>query len=295
MAGLTQSGPFYGCAAEAYSIRVIKDGTEIAMDPITQFKEQQKAAWSNFAILENMTGMAAPRLVKFAGIKAGSAVLDVACGTGVVALSAARLGAKATGVDLTPELVARAKENAGLMNLDATWHEGDAEQLPVPDVSFDVVVSQFGHMFAPRPDVVIREMLRVLKPGGTIAFVTWPPELFTGRMFALTAKYSPPPPSGVSPPVQWGDAATIRERLGTAVKDITFARDAMLFPILSPQHFRLFMERNFGPAIKLFQGLDKSDPDKSAALRREVEDLAAQYFENNTVRQDYLLTRAVKV
>ena len=265
------------------------------MDPITQFKEQQKAAWANFAILENMTGTVAPRLVKFAGITAGAAVLDVACGTGVVALTAARLGASATGVDLTPELVARARENAELMNLAATWHEGDAENLPVADASFDFVVSQFGHMFAPRPDVAIREMLRVLRPGGTIAFVTWPPELFTGRMFALTAQYAPPPPSGVSPPVQWGDPGNIRERLGTAVKDITFSRDTMLFPILSAQHYRFFMERNFGPATRLLQSLDKSDPDKGQALRRELEDLAAQYFENNTLRQDYLLTRAVKL
>jgi hypothetical protein len=114
-------------------------------------------------------------------------------------------------------------------------------------------------------------------------------------MFALTARYAPPPPSGVSPPVQWGDPSIIRERLGTAVKDIAFAREAMLFPVLSPQHYRLFMERNFGPATRLLQGLDKSDPDKAAALRREFEGLAGEYFENNTVRQDYLLTRAVKV
>jgi SAM-dependent methyltransferase len=246
-------------------------------------------------MLENMTGTVSPRLVKFAGIKAGADVLDVACGTGVAALTAARLGAKVTGVDLTPELIARAKENAGLMNLDVTWYESDAEQLPLPDAGFDFVVSQFGHMFAPRPDVVIREMLRVLRPRGTIAFVTWPPELFTGRMFALTGKHAPPPPSGVSPPIQWGDPAIIRERLGTAVKDIAFARDVMLFPILSAQHYRIFMERNFGPVNRLLQSLDKSDPDKGMALRREFEDLAAQYFENNTVRQDYLLTRAIKV
>jgi SAM-dependent methyltransferase len=265
------------------------------MDSITQFKEQQKAAWANFAILEHMTGTVAPRLVRFAGIKADATVLDVACGTGVVALTAARLGAKATGVDLTPELIARAKENAGLMKLDATWREGDAEELPVPDASFDFVVSQFGHIFAPRPDVAMREMLRVLKPGGTIAFATWPPELFTGRMFALTSKYAPPPPAEVSSPLQWGDPAIIRERLGTAVKDMMFTRDTMLFPTLSPQHYRLFVEQNLGPLIKLLQSLDRSDPNNGAALRRELEELSAQYFENNTLRQDYLLTRAVKI
>jgi ubiquinone/menaquinone biosynthesis C-methylase UbiE len=264
------------------------------MDPIAQFKEIQKAAWANFAILESVTGTVAPRLVRFAGIVPGAAVLDVACGTGVVALTAARLGAKVTGVDLTPELVARATENAALMQVEGKWLEGDAEALPVPDASFDVVVSQFGHMFAPRPAVAVKEMLRVLKSGGTIAFTTWPPELFVGRSLALLGKYAPPPPPGVAPPAQWGDPAVVRERLGAAVRDISFARDTMFFQTLSPQHYRLFMERNLGPAMKLLQSLDAADPAKGAELRSEMEKLAGEYFENNTMRQDYLLTRATK-
>jgi ubiquinone/menaquinone biosynthesis C-methylase UbiE len=169
------------------------------MDPITQFKEMQKASWAGFSILENMTGTTAPSLPKFARVTAGSAVLDVACGTGVVALTAARLGAKVTGIDLTPELVARARENSALMNLTVDWHEGDVEALPFPDVAFDFVLSQFGHIFAPRSDVAVREMLRVLKPGGTIASSTWPPELLIGGVFATMAKYGPPPVPGVAP------------------------------------------------------------------------------------------------
>lgn len=265
------------------------------MDPTAQFKEQQKVAWSNFMLFENMTGIVAPRLVSFAGIKAGAKVLDVGCGTGVVGLTAARRGAQVTGVDLTPELVARAKENSALIGIEAEWRQGDAEALPLADATFDFVVSQFGHMFAPRPDVAIREMLRVLKRGGVIAFSTWPPEMFVGRMFALTGKYAPPPPPGVSPPGQWGDPNIVRERLGTAVKDVTFARDMMPLQMLSPQHYRLFMETNFGPAKRLIEGLDKSDPAKANALRRELEELAAEYFDNNMLRQDYLLTRAVKI
>jgi SAM-dependent methyltransferase len=265
------------------------------MDPIAQFKENQKAAWSTFSILENLTGTVAPRLVRFAGITKGAEVLDVACGTGVVALTAARLGAKVSGLDLTPELIAHAKQNATLMKLEAAFQEGDAEALPFADAKFDFVVSQFGHMFAPRPDVTSKEMLRVLKPGGTIAFATWPPELFTGRSFALMGKYAPPPPPGVSPPVQWGDPNIVRERLSTAVRDLTFGRDAMYFPALSVQHQRLFMENNFGPAKKLLQALDASDPGKAASLRREQEELASEYFGDNVLRQDYLLTRAVKL
>ena len=264
------------------------------MDPIAQFKAQQKITWSSFAILESLTASVAPRLVRFAGITAGTQVLDVGCGTGVVALTAARLGARVEGVDLTPELVAHAKENATLMQLEVTFQEGDAEALPFGDARFDFVVSQFGHMFAPRPEVAIKEMLRVLKPGGTIAFSTWPPELFVGRSFALMGKYAPPPPPGVSPPAQWGDPAIVRERLGSAVRDLMFTRDEMVFQTLSPQHQRLFMEKNFGPATKLLQGLDASDPQKATALRRDMEELAAQYFENNAIRQGFLISRAIK-
>jgi len=264
------------------------------MDGIEQFKANQKIAWANFALLEHLTGMAAPELVRFAGIRPGLKALDVACGTGVVALTAVRAGAVVRGIDLTPELVQRAKENAALMRLEASFEEGDAEALPFADSSFDVVVSQFGHMFAPRPAVALGEMLRVLKPGGTIAFATWPPELFTGRWFALMGRYAPPPPQGVSPPPQWGDPNTVRERLGSAVNDLTFTRRTMFFPTLSPQHYRVQMAENFGPAKKLFEQLDANDPAKAATLRSEIETLAQAYFEDNRIRQDFLLTRATK-
>lgn len=268
---------------------------EVTMDPIVTFKEQQKLAWAGFATLESITATSAPQLVRFAGVTPSTTLLDVACGTGVVALTAARLGAQVTGIDLTPELVARARENSALMKLTASWHEGDAEALPMPDASFDVVVSQFGHMFAPRPEVAVKEMLRVLKPGGTLAFATWPPELLVGRWFALMSSYAPPAPAGVSPPPQWGDPNIVRERLGSAVKNITFARRAMTFQTLSVQHYRKFMEQSFGPAQKLLQTLDSTDPARANRFRQDAEELAANYFEDNTLRQDYLLTRAIKL
>jgi len=263
------------------------------MDPIAQFKEGAKQGWSIFAPLEMITGSVAPRLVKYAGVERGREVLDVGCGTGVVALTAARFGAKVTGVDLTPELLVRARENGAIMGLDIAWQEGDAEALPFADAKFDIVVSQFGHMFAPRPEIAVKEMLRVLKPGGTIAFSTWPPELMVGRMSAVTGKYAPPPPPGVSPPQQWGDPSIVRERLGGAIKDLCFARDAMVFQILSVPHYRAFMESNVGPIAKLVQSLH-ADQQKLAAFRREVDDLASLYFEDNLLRQDFLLSRAVK-
>jgi len=265
------------------------------MDALDQFKANQKVVWASFAMLENLTGTAAPHLVRFAGIRAGAKVLDVACGTGVVALTAARAGANVQGIDLTPELIERAKENAALTRLEASFQQGDAESLPFADASFDVVVSQFGHMFAPRPEIAIGEMLRVLKPGGTVAFSTWPPELFTGRWFALMGRYAPPPPPGVSPPAQWGDPNIVRERLGSAVRDIVFTRQTVFFPTLSPQHYRVQMAENFGPAKKLFENLDANEPAKAATLRGEIDALAQLYFEDNRVRQDFLITRALKV
>src|SRR5437764_4648011 len=159
------------------------------MDSFAQFKEAQKQGWAHFAPIETFTTAPAARLVQYAGVIPGQHVLDVACGTGVVAVTAARAGARVSGLDLTPELIARARENSRIAGVEIDWHEGDVEQMPFADRMFDTVVSQYGHMFGPRPEVAIGEMLRVLKPGGTVAFSTWPPELFIGRMFVLISRY----------------------------------------------------------------------------------------------------------
>lgn len=160
-------------------------------DPFAGFKAVQKEAWSLFTPMEVFTTPSAAKLVSFAGVATGQMLLDVGCGTGVAAITAARRGAKVRGLDLSPVLLERAREHAQLANLDVDFAEGDAESLPYGDNEFDVVLSQFGHMFAPRPKVAIGEMLRVLKPGGTIAFSTWPPHLYVGRMFALIGRHLP--------------------------------------------------------------------------------------------------------
>ena len=263
-------------------------------DAIAKFKEAQRQGWKHFAPLETRTTPAAARLVKFANARAGQNVLDVACGTGVVAITAARIGAHVFGIDLTPELLKRAHENARIAKVEIDFREGDVEALPFDDARFDVVLSQFGHMFAPRADVAIAEMLRVLKPGGTIAFATWPPELLSGGIFRLVASYSPPPLLNVSPPPQWGDVTIVRERLGSRVKDILFDRDRMLIPVLSVHNYRDQAEQTGAPVLKLVESLRTSDPERLEQFRREYEALVAPYFQDNLVRQDYLLTRAVK-
>ena len=265
------------------------------MDPFEAFKASQKQGWAHFAPFEAHTTPSAARLVKRAGVRLGQRVLDVACGTGVVSVTAARLGARVTGLDLTPELLERARENARIAAVEIDWHEGDVEHLPFSDATFDVVLSQFGHIFAPRPEVAIGEMLRVLKPGGTVAFSTWPPEVFVGRMFALSASYMPPPPPGVAPPPQWGDPNVVRQRLGSMVKDILFDRATMLVPALSPSHHRTASEKTAGPMIRLVATLTASDPAKLEEFRRAYDVLASEYFEDNLLRQDYLITCATKI
>ena len=263
------------------------------MDAIAQMKAAARQGWANFTPFEMLTGSVAPDLVRFAGVTAGQRVLDVGCGTGVVALTAARSGATVTGADLTPALLEGARNNAALVGLAIDFQEADVEALPFADASYDVVLSQFGHMFGPRPAVATAEMLRVLKPGGVIAFSTWPPELYVGRMFALVGRYAPAMPEGVRSPIEWGDPHIVRERLGTAVGDLRFDRGCLRFPALSPAHARGFMERNAAPVMKVVETLG-GDGLRLAQFREEFDALAAQYFHDNFVRQDFLMSRAVK-
>lgn len=260
-------------------------------DPFEGFKAKQREIWSFFAPLESMTTVSAAQLVKHARIRPEQRVLDVGCGTGVVAITAARAGAKVIGSDLTPALLERAKEHSKLAELDIEWKEADAEALPFPDASFDVVVSQFGHMFAPRAEVAMAELLRVLKPGGTVAFNTWPPEHFVGRFFALTSSYAPAPPAGYCPPPQWGDVNIVKQRLGDAVTNIHFDRGIMPFPLLSLHHYNRVIEETVGPARALVQSGDAAMLGK---YRKELRELASEYYVDNVLRQDYLMTRATK-
>ncbi|MFT3927142.1 MAG: class I SAM-dependent methyltransferase [Myxococcales bacterium] len=260
-------------------------------DPFVQFKEKQRQVWAHFAPIDVFTTPTAAHLVRYAQVKPGAKLLDVGCGTGVVAVTAAVSGAQVTGLDLTPELLERAKENAKIAGVSVTFQQGDAEALPYPDGAFDVVVSQFGHMFAPRAEVAAAELLRVLRPGGTLAFATWPPEHFVGRFFALTSRFAPPPPPGFSPPPAWGDVSVVRQRLGDSVSDLRFERGIMRFHLLSLPHYVQVIEETVGPARALAQS---GDAETLARYRKELVALAGEYFEDNTLRQDYLLTRAIK-
>ena len=246
-------------------------------------------------------------LVKLSDVSSGDRVLDVACGTGNTAITACRKGAKVTGIDITPQMLTQAKAEATLAEADdIKWVEGDAEDLPFEDDSFDVVLSSFGHMFAPQPKAAIREMLRVIEPGGRIAFATWPPEHANGKMFEVMAKHIPPtpsPPSTLSSfssnnnipppsPMQWGNPEVVKKRLGSDVINIHFERGVIKKPVLSPNHYWETSSTKGGALIHAIQTI--KDPQKIESLRNDILQAIVPYLCENILRLDYLITVATK-
>src|SRR5215207_1129501 len=182
---------------------------------ISALKTRLRATWiaGDFGQIAKYSAGGAEEFIKRLNLQPGMKVLDLACGTGNLALPAAKTGATVTGVDIAPNLVEQARENATAAGLNAKFDEGDAEALPYADASFDAVVTMFGAMFAPRPDLAAAELKRVCRPGGLIAMANWTPSGFVGRMFKTVSSHVPPPP-GMPPPVMWGVAETVRERFG---------------------------------------------------------------------------------
>lgn len=265
----------------------------MTVDIATEIKAKARATWAKGSyseIARNLVEMSA-HLVRAARVGARDLVLDVATGTGITAITARQTGADVVALDLTPRLLDAALELAeavGTSGID--WREGDAEALPFRDGEFDIVLSSFGHMFAPQPEVTIREMLRVLRPGGRIAFTTWPPEHATGAMFRVLGQYVPPQP-GIPSPLEWGIPQVVRQRLGDAVEGLVFERDAVRFYALSAAHFWHIFATFYGPAIRAIEAVGA---DRVEALSRGAVDALLPFFRDNAMHMDYLLTRAVK-
>jgi SAM-dependent methyltransferase len=210
-----------------------------------------------------------PVLVEACGVTPGQHVLDVAAGTGNVALRAAMAGASVIASDLTPEHFEAGRRAAAAAGVDLGWIEGDAEALPFDDGAFDVVTSCLGAMFAPDQRAVASELLRVCRPGGTIGMMNFTPEGNGGEFFALLAPYAPAPPPGAAPPVLWGQEAHVRELFGAGVSGLTMTRQTYVERAASAEDYcRLFSE-TFGPLIAIRAGLERA-PDRQARLDRDL-------------------------
>jgi len=218
----------------------------------------------------------------------GEHFLDVGCGSGQLALIAARDGLKVTGVDIAGNLVERARERAQAEGLDARFEEADAEALPFEDGRFDIVASLIGAMFAPRPERVAQELLRVCSPAGTVAMANWTPEGFIGQMFKSVSKFIAP--SGMPSPVLWGDEATVRERLGAGLSDLSLVRRHYTFsyPFPPSEVVDIFL-LYYGPTYQAFTSLDATGGD---SLRQELEALWTSHnragLGSTTVFAEYL-------
>ena len=247
----------------------------------------------DYRSISTMLPSISSHLVNSINVQPGEEVLDIACGNGNTAITAGRIGANVTGIDITQELLELAAEEAKIAQVDGiSWREGDAQNLPFEDESFDVVLSTFGHMFAPQPDLVAKEMIRVTKKGGRIGFATWPPELVIGSIFKVNGKYLPKPVNSPPSPILWGVPEVIEKRLNEVTK-MHFERGTALFPILSPNHFWEFMSTKYGPLINTIQILkNRDDSNEANSLRDDFLKAIAPYFLDNSIGLGYLLTIA---
>ena len=269
-----------------------------ASPDINALKARMRESWmaGDFGVIARYAEAAEEEFIDQLQLKPGTRVLDVACGTGNTAIPAAQRGASVTGVDIASNLLAQARQRAQQAGVSAEFREGDAEQLDFPEASFDVIISVFGAMFAPRPERVAAEFLRVCRPGGTIAMGNWTPTGFVGKIFGVTAKHVPPPP-GIPAPSLWGDENVVRERFGKGAKQITCKRRMCDFAYPFPpaevvQLFRTY----FGPTKVAFSRLDARG---QAALAADLERMWTE--ENRSkdgstlIPAEYLDVRIIRV
>jgi SAM-dependent methyltransferase len=224
---------------------------------IESIKHRQKATWESgdFGEVAKHIMPIAEEFMSRIQLRPGMKVLDAACGTGNLAVIAARRGCQTSGLDIASNLIAQARERARQQRLQIDFTEGDAEAMPYPDASFEVVVSMYGVMFAPRPERIVTELCRVTKPGGLIALANWTPEGFIGKMFAVFGRYLPPP-AGLPSPLMWGDENVVRCRFEVAADDLRLTRRIarLRYPFDTAGTVDFF-RRYYGPTNRAFAAL----------------------------------------
>lgn len=259
-------------------------------------KSKLKAMWmaGDYDVFCRPMQPSGERFLKRVGVRRGASVLDVACGSGQISLAAAAAGADVTGLDLADNLIQKARQNAESMSLSIRFDQGDAESLPYEDESFDYVISAIGAMFAPAPDRVAAEMVRVCKPGGTIAMANWTASGFVGKMFRTISSYIAP--SGMPSPLLWGEEGVVSQRFLGCLDQLRFSRQFYVFDYPFPpsgvvEFFRLY----YGPTACAFAALEPAQQEK---LRAELEELWTRHNEaadgTTSVHAEYLEVNAIR-
>lgn len=266
------------------------------MPDLSAVKAQQLKTWStgDFAVIGWNTVYPGELLCEAVELRAGQKVLDVATGSGNAALSAARRGCEATGIDYVPALIERARERAEAERLPARFEVGDCEEIPFPDGAFDVVLSIYGSMFAPDAEKAARELVRVCRTGGKIGMGNWTPDGFWGQAFALIGKYLPPAP-GVRPPPEWGTEHRLKELFGKSTSSMRIVRRSALFRYQDSKHWIRVFSTYFGPIMRVLANLEEP---KRGAFLQELDETLNRFNKSGDstlmVSADYLEVVAVK-
>jgi ubiquinone/menaquinone biosynthesis C-methylase UbiE len=264
----------------------------------TEAQDRARATWSSgdFDAIAQRIWEVGDNIVARVDVREGERVLDVACGTGNASIPAAGMGGIVTGVDITPELLEAARRNAENYRVEVEWVEGDAQDLPFEDGSFDVVVSTFGCMFAPDHAKAAAEIARVLAPGGRFGVVAWRPEGNIGEFFQAISKYAPPPPEDFQPPPLWGVRDHVTEIFAPTGIEPSFDDGAAHWRFESIEEIVDEYSEKFGPIVMLRPALEEEGRWESL-----LEDLAAMYAKVNTATDgsvqfdgEYLVSQGTK-
>ena len=259
-------------------------------------KERAKFVWAlgDYRKIAEVFLPAAERVVAAGEIGPGMEVTDVGAGTGNLAVIAAETGATVTASDITPAMVEIGKARSDEAGLDIEWLEADAEDLPFEDNRFDVTLSMFAAMFAPRPHVVSRELFRVTKPGGKVVMANWAEDAVTAELFKLLARFAPPPPEDLEPTSLWGNEDVVRERFGPYAEEIEIRRDHVRWDFESIDECETFFENNAGPVAAAKQTLDPETFAEMQQVSRDFHERITDTPGRISYDSDFLLIVATK-
>ena len=267
--------------------------TQIDMNAV---KDRQRRTWGSgdYAAVAARIVLIAEQLAEAADLRAGETVLDVATGSGNAALAAARRGCVVTGIDYVGGLLDRGRERAAAEGLEVAYLEGDAEDMPFADTSFDSVLSCLGVMFTPDQERAASELVRVCRPGGKIALASWTPSSFVGDIFRTVSAHIPPP-AGLKPPGLWGTEERLRELFGDDVSELETSEQRFVFRFRSPEDFAGFFGANYGPVLKALDALDDAGREQ---LHRDLVELARRHDstpgESVAIGSEYLVAVAIR-